>query len=358
MNILALIPARSGSKGIPHKNIRMFGGMPLLAHSIQHGLASRLINRVIVSTDSPDYADIARQYGAETPFLRPPDIAQDLSTDLEVFTHALTWLCDQEGYKTDILVHLRPTCPIRRIKDIDAMIQMLLDDALLDSVRSVALAPETPFKMWFMNEKGNLEPVIQSALHDPHNMPRQALPPVYLQNAAIDVVRASVVLTQGSTTGRHIRGYLMPDNFDIDTELQFATVQAITQEPIDAVTAIRAQKLQQKLGMGKAPVLCFDIDGVIANITPDNQYDRATPCQETVQAIQTLYRLGCFIILFTARGTMTGINWQDVTRQQMKEWDVPYHELLFGKPAADYYIDDKLIALEEVYQLVAYLDRL
>jgi len=110
---LALIPARSGSKSLPHKNVREFAGKPLLAHSIDHALAARTIGRVIVSTDSEHYAAIAREYGAETPFLRPAELATDHATDLVVFQHALAWLREHEDWEPDIVVHLRPTYPRR-----------------------------------------------------------------------------------------------------------------------------------------------------------------------------------------------------------------------------------------------------
>ena len=148
MNILAIIPARAGSKSVPHKNIRMIGGKPMLAHSINHAKASNYINRVIVSTDSEAYADIAREYGAEVPFIRPEEYATDTALDYDVFLHALTWLKEQEGYEADIVVQLRPTYPIRDVKDIDNMIQLLLDCPNADSVRSMAKATEIPYKMW------------------------------------------------------------------------------------------------------------------------------------------------------------------------------------------------------------------
>ncbi len=356
LNIIALIPARSGSKGIPHKNIRLLQGKPLLAHSIEHALGSKLITRVIVSTDSVEYAEIARQYGAETPFIRPDEISQDLSTDLEVFIHALHWLQEYERYQADILVHLRPTYPFRSEIDIDCMIQQLIDDPTLDSVRSVTLAPETPFKMWFLDEGGHLKPVVKSDLHDPYNMPRQALPQVYLQNAAIDVVRASVILEQNSTTGSCIGGYVMEHNFDIDTELQFEAAQAVASDATQQEMQVRVRRLVNQLVAGEKPIFCFDIDGIIANLVPNGRYQLATPCSTTIEAVRTLYEKGCHIILFTARGSATGLDWQEVTRRQMQEWGVPYHELRFGKPAAEYYIDDRLITLEQVFELAAALD--
>ena len=106
LNILAIIPARSGSKSVKDKNIRIMNGKPMLAYSIENALQSGLVNRVIVSTDSPIYQEIACKFGAETPFLRPAEISADSSLDIEVFDHALRWLLDNEGYHADICVHL------------------------------------------------------------------------------------------------------------------------------------------------------------------------------------------------------------------------------------------------------------
>lgn len=243
MNVLAIIPARAGSKSVPHKNIRMIGGKPMLAHSIAHAKASKYINRVIVSTDSEEYADIAKEYGAEVPFIRPEEYATDTALDYDVFLHALTWLKEQEGYEADIVVQLRPTYPIRDVEDIDNMIQLLLDCPNADSVRSMAKATEIPYKMWLRKPDGELsdsvedvklvsdqKDFLQGAVVQPlitdipecYNMPRQQLPVVYYQNACIDVFRSNVVLEKHSMSGDVILGYEMRENFDIDTEEDFA----------------------------------------------------------------------------------------------------------------------------------------
>jgi CMP-N,N'-diacetyllegionaminic acid synthase len=224
-HILAIIPARQGSKSIPHKNIRSVGGKPLMAYSIEHALASGRITRTIVSTDSAYYADMARSHGAEVPFLRPEAISQDHSTDLEVFQHALAWLKEHENYVPDICVHLRPTSPVRKVDDIDQMIGILENNPGLDAVRSVAENLETPYKMWFRAEDGLLKPVVEQDLQgrlirEAYNMPRQKLPVTYLQNASIDVVRSRTILEKHSMTGDKIYGYVMAENFDIDYESQ------------------------------------------------------------------------------------------------------------------------------------------
>jgi CMP-N-acetylneuraminic acid synthetase len=226
--IVALVPARSGSKGIPHKNIIDFRGKPLLAHSIEHGRASRYIDEVYVSTDSSHYADIASSFGALVPFLRPAEFAGDLSTDFEVFDHFLSYLRLEGSAPPDILVQLRPTYPTRRIEFLDAAIEYFVEhyeDA--DSLRSVAEAPETPYKMW--RQSGiYLEPLLSAeGIEEPYNSPRQALPKVYLQNACIDIIKTETVTKKRSMSGDKILMFEMaPEEIhDIDTNRDLVHIQ-------------------------------------------------------------------------------------------------------------------------------------
>ena len=230
MEVLAVIPARSGSKSVVDKNIRLIGGKPMIAHSIKHGLDSKLINRVIVSTDSEKYAEIAKEYGAEIPFIRPAEYATDTALDFDVFYHALTFLRDKEGYVPDIVVQLRPTYPIRRISDIDNMIKYIAEHPEVDSMRCIAKATEVPYKMWLINnDDGENKPngavfdinPLMTDIPECYNMPRQQLPKAYYQNACIDVIRTSVILEKKSMSGTNIAGYVMDENFDIDTEEEF-----------------------------------------------------------------------------------------------------------------------------------------
>ncbi len=332
MEILALIPARSGSKSVPDKNVRTVAGKPMLAHSIEQALACEPISRCVVSTDSEHYAAVAREYGAEVPFLRPEELSGDLSTDLETFAHALAWLKDHEGYEPEVCVHLRPTYPTREVSDICAMIEILLNDSELDSVRSIVPSPETPYKMWRREEDGIITPAAEPDIHEAFNMPRQMLPQFFLQNACIDVLRARVITEQGSMTGRRIHGYIMETCEDVDT-------------PADMASARKAARGT----LGSEPkTFVFDIDGCIATITKDLDYTLAEPIHSTIRHINTLYEAGHHIVLFTARGSLSGIDWQSVTADQMKKWGVKHHELRLGKPAADYYIDDKMLALEDL----------
>lgn len=330
--VLALIPARSGSKSVKHKNIREINGKPMLAYSIEHARQSQYINRIIVSTDSPEYAAIAGKYGAETPFLRPAEYAGDNSLDLEVFEHALGWLKEKEGYVPDVLVQLRPTYPIREAGDIDAMVRMLLEDESLDSVRSLGPAKEVAHKMWYMDEQsGRITPILRD-IPEAYNMPRQKLPRIYYQNACIDVLRTETVTRKHSMSGENIAGYKMERNFDIDTQEEFER-------------AARYLKIRQG---GQRFV--FDIDGVIAMKRENLDYANAGPNERMISIINKLYDMGNEIILFTARGYVTGIDWEGLTKEQMGRWGVKYHELHMGKPNADYYVDDKMLDMDFLYE--------
>lgn len=207
--ILALIPARGGSKSIPRKNLLMLAGKPLIAYSIEQALASRHITRTIVSTDDPEIAAAAREHGAEVPFMRPAAFAQDLSTDLEVFRHALMTLRDAESYSCECVVHLRPTGPVRRVTRIDEAIETFLRSPDADSLRSVTSPVQTPFKMWRINA-GYLEPLLDVAgVPDAHSLPRQSLPEVFWQNGYVDIVRPRVVVELGTMSGRKILPFVV-----------------------------------------------------------------------------------------------------------------------------------------------------
>ncbi len=338
--VLALVPARSGSKGVPDKNIRQIAGKPLLAWSVEQAKASSLIDRVMVSTDSEQYQEVANRFGAETPFLRPHSIAGDAAADLAVFQHTLQWLQEKEAYRPQIVVHLRPTCPVRRPGLIDEIVRILLDRHDLDSVRTVAEAPHPPYKMWLRSTDGMLHPVAHLDWpKEPWNQPRQLLPQSFVQTANVDAVRTEAILRQGSMTGKRIHGFVEPSFHDIDTEDDFRRADS-------------ALRLLSDLG-DEPRTFCFDIDGVIATLTPRNDYRLARPIASTIEAINKLHGLGHRILLFSARGSATGTDWRKLTIDQMNEWGLKYDALSLGKPAADYYIDDRLLAMGEVQNLLS-----
>lgn len=202
--VLALIPARGGSKTIPRKNIRSFAGYPLIAYSIAAGLAAETVSRVVVSTDDEEIAEVARSYGAEVPFLRPEEHSQDSTPDLPVFRHALDWFAAHEDYRPQIVVQLRPTSPFRRVAHIDESVYRLLARPQADAVRTVCAPFQNPYKMWRIQADGLMRPLMDTKFREPYNMPRQALPDIYWQTGYVDTVWADTILTKNSMTGERI----------------------------------------------------------------------------------------------------------------------------------------------------------
>jgi len=207
--VLALIPARGGSRSIPRKNLLALAGKPLIAYSIEHALGSRHVTRTIVSTDDPEIAATAARYGAEVPFLRPAEFAQDLSPDVDVFRHALQWLGEHEGYRCELVVHLRPTGPVRRVPVIDQAIELMLAHPEAESLRSVCRPIQTPYKMWRVVE-GYLEPLLElDGSVESFCLPRQSLPEVFWQNGYVDIVRPRVVLEKNMMCGQKVLPFIV-----------------------------------------------------------------------------------------------------------------------------------------------------
>lgn len=228
--VLALIPARGGSKGVARKNIRPLLGKPLLAWSIETALAAKSIGRVLVSTEDEEIAAIARSYGADVPFMRPVELAQDDTTDLPVLQQVLETLKTTENKTYDAVVWLRPTAPIRRAGDIESMLDVLAKTEA-DSVRSVSLTGKAhPYWMKTIND-GFLHPFV--AGQDEKVYPRrQTLPPAYALNGNIDVTRTRTFQKTGSIWGDHVAAYVMPPehSIDIDTDVDFAIAEVLLKQ--------------------------------------------------------------------------------------------------------------------------------
>lgn len=218
MPIYAIIPARGGSKSVPKKNIKLLGGFPLLAYSIAAAKLSSKIDRVIVSTDSPEIAEIARNYEAEVPFLRPAELAQDLSTDFDVLYHAASWLKKEKGLPLDLLIYLRPTTPLRDPVFIDQAIDRLGSVPKATSLRSLHELPEPPQKMVKLTKTGLIEGFFPNDRRaEYYNLPRQNFPKAYQPNGIIDIVRYNILKTKtGRIFGPRILGLVTPWATEID----------------------------------------------------------------------------------------------------------------------------------------------
>jgi CMP-N-acetylneuraminic acid synthetase len=217
--VLALIPARGGSKGIPRKNIRPFAGYPLIAYSIAAAEEAQTVRRVLVSTDDPEIADVARAFGAETPFTRPAELAADRSTDLPVFQHALNWLSEHENYHPEIVLHLHPTSPVRPPGFIDQAVRLLLEHPQAECVRSVVPPGQNPYKMWRIDAgSGCMLPLLKvDGIAEPYNTPRQLLPAVFLQTGHVNAIRPETILG-GSMTGRMILPVIIDARYEVDLD--------------------------------------------------------------------------------------------------------------------------------------------
>ena len=261
--VLAIVSARGGSKSIPRKNAKLFLGHPLLAYSIAAGLQAKSVSRVIVSTDDEALAAIAREYGAEAPFLRPAQYAQDDTPDLPVFQHALRWLAENEKYRPDIVVQLRPTSPLRPKGLVDRAVETLMADKEADSVRGVVPAGQNPYKMWTLTNEGTLQPLLKvKGLSEAYNAPRQALPQTYWQTGHVDAIRMATIMKKDSMSGAVIWPVLIDAQYsvDIDTLSDWRRAEWLASK-LDLVRPGSDPRPLPK----KVKLLVMDFDGVLTD---------------------------------------------------------------------------------------------
>jgi N-acylneuraminate cytidylyltransferase len=263
--VLAIIPARGGSKGIPRKNIRDFAGFPLIAYSIAAAQQSEAVTRVIISTDDEEIAAVAREWGAETPFLRPAELARDETLDLPVFEHALHWLSENEAYAPDLVIQLRPTSPVRPTDLIDRAVAELLAHPKADSVRGIVPAGQNPHKMWRVGADGRMQSLLKvEGIAEPYNAPRQELPPIYWQTGHIDVIRPGTILEKRSMSGDVILPVHIDPQYtiDIDNLRDWARYEWLVREG-NLVMVLPGP--QPRPWPEKVSLVVFDFDGVMTD---------------------------------------------------------------------------------------------
>lgn len=213
--ILAVIPARGGSKGVPNKNIKELLGKPLIAYTIEQAQASKYIDRTIVSTDSPVIADIAVSYGAEVPFLRPEELATDQSGTIDVLVHAIDWLEKNENYKFDILVLLHATTPLREPEDIDHSIELLVENGA-ENVFTVTEAHRNPY-FNMVEIRNNKVSLVKKGNYTT----RQTAPKVFDMNSSIYVWWKDIFKKKKSVFLENSRIYIMPKTRSVDIDDAF-----------------------------------------------------------------------------------------------------------------------------------------
>lgn len=219
---VCLIPARSGSKRVPDKNIALLDGHPLIAYTICAARQSGVFSRIIVSTDSDKYAAIAEHYGAEIPFIRPAEMAGDKSPDIDWVQHALRWLRDQ-GAETDAFSLLRPTSPCRKAATIKRAWDQFTRQAGVDSLRAVEPCGQHPGKMWVVRGERMhpLMPMQSEDITPYHSTQYTALPKVYVQNASLEIAWTRVALEQGTIAGEVLTPFLTEGDEGLDVNSKY-----------------------------------------------------------------------------------------------------------------------------------------
>jgi len=227
-SVLAIIPARGGSKGMPGKNIKELCGKPLIAWSIEVAETCSDIDRVVVSTDDDQIVDVVKKYGAEAPFKRPAELANDTASTINVIFHTIDWLREHQDFRPEYILLLQPTSPLRTVEDIEGTIQTLKDK----DARAVVSVCETDHHPWLSNilsEDGNMKNFLRP---DILNKRRQDLPKYYRLNGAIYLVATKYLRERNGFFGPNTFAYEMPKerSVDIDSDLDFKLVSLLLQE--------------------------------------------------------------------------------------------------------------------------------
>jgi N-acylneuraminate cytidylyltransferase len=303
----------------------------LIAYSIHAALSSKYVTRTIVSTDDIEIAEVAKQFGAEIPFMRPSELAEDLSLDLPVFRHALETLHKKEGYKPDLVVQLRPTSPIRPINLVDTAIEAIINNPKADSVRGVVPSGQNPHKMWkFNRELGLLEGLIKvPGIQEPYNAPRQALPETFWQTGHIDVIRPEIILNQNSMSGKNIIPVFIDPDFTVDLDKPSDWVKAewiVWHTGLQMVTpGKQRRKLPEKIDL-----IVFDFDGVMTD-------NRVFVNQDGIESIAANRGDGMGINLLQAAGISTMVISKEinpVVQARCKKLKIPFIQGIDDKPSA------------------------
>ena len=224
IKVLGLINARGGSKGVPRKNIKLLCGKPLIAWSIEAGLNSKYVNKLVVSTDDSEIAEISRKYGADVPFLRPKELASDNSLQIDAIKHAIHFL-EESGHYFDIILLLQPTTPLRKTADIDCSLKLLFEENA-DTVISITDVggrhPATCYKPYKAKQ---IVPYIESNMR---GVLRQEFDPIYWRNGAIYATKRNIIIHNNSLYGDSIVGYKMNEenSFNIDSQFDWNLTEA------------------------------------------------------------------------------------------------------------------------------------
>jgi CMP-N-acetylneuraminic acid synthetase len=232
LKVLGIIGIRSGSKGVPDKNIKLLNGLPLVAWALNAAKGSSFINRLVVSTDSHRYAEVVQNYGAEVPYLRPAALSNDFSPEIDYVIHMIKWLEVNEGYRPDYVVRMMATSPFQMSEDIDAVMNIMINDPSADSAVIIAEARQHPLKALKLieqeNDKKKLVTYFSESGREVTPIARQNYEKAYFR-ANVIAVRSEVIFETNSLTGDEVRYHLIPQDraIDIDNEIDFKIAEYI-----------------------------------------------------------------------------------------------------------------------------------
>ena len=217
--VLAVIPARGGSKGVPRKNLVQLCGRPLIAYTIEAGLSAKSVSRLVVSTEDEEIVSVARSLGADVPFIRPATLATDAAQSLPVVQHAVQAVEEVEGTPYDVIVMLQPTTPLRTAGDVDSAVTLLLESGADSVVSVVDVGGHHPYRMKRIDDDGRLVNFVDQGFEDMR--PRQELPPVYLRSGDIYASRRAVIMDENTLVGKNCRAIVIPQSraVNIDTPI-------------------------------------------------------------------------------------------------------------------------------------------
>lgn len=232
--VLTIIPARGGSKGVPQKNIKELAGKPLIAWLIEAVQGAGNAGRIIVSTDDPEIAEVAKSLGVEAPFLRPAEISQDLSTDLEFVHHALDFFEKEENWVPDVVARFSPVTPLVPSSVIRDSINLLLSNPDIHSVRPISRLSHHPYKAWKIDGEFMVPAFSKevTGFDEPYNLPRQLFPEMYAHLGAAGVAWTDTFRKLNSTSGTVMKYVLMKDEdaFDINHPVDFELAETLMQK--------------------------------------------------------------------------------------------------------------------------------
>ena len=340
--VLAIVPARGGSRGFPGKNLALLDGQPLVAWAVTAGVRAR-VDRLIVSTDDMAIRDAAVAAGAEAPFLRPSALAGDRTPDLPVFLHALDWLRDREGYEPDMVVQLRPTSPLRPPGLVDAAIVALAGHDDTTAARTVTPSPQTPYKMW-RSAAGRLEPLLPApaGVDEPYNAARQQLPRPWWQTGHVDVARVAT-LRAGSMTGPRIAAVEVAADYaiDIDAPADLERAAHLVAGGLDVVRPAGAGA-----ALADVRLVVFDFDGVMTDnrVWTDAEGRESVACDRSDgHGVKMLRDAGVAMAVLSTEAN-------DVVAARCRKLGLPFtHGLGDGKgDALRALADERGVALEHV----------